>query len=129
MRRAVFGLVLLGLLAACQIGGPERFVVYFTPWKSDLDAPAQQVVARVAELARQQPGATVMIHGYASPVGTASADMKLSAQRAQTVADTLVADGVAPQRIARVAEGRINYALDTIESRRVEITLGDNQQR
>lgn len=127
MRRAVLGM-LLGLLAGCQTG-PARSVVFFSPWSIELDVPAEHVVQDVAQRAQQQPWAVVTVYGYASPLGSARDNEKVAAGRAQAVADALVKDGVDPKRILRVAEGSVDYTLDTVESRRVVITLTEPQQR
>jgi outer membrane protein OmpA-like peptidoglycan-associated protein len=127
MRRSflLLALPLCLVLAACHVIGPERFVVFFAPWSSDLDASARQVVATVGERARQRPGALVTVNGYASPVGTVDANKLLSEHRAKAVTDALVAAGVPPARIVSRSHGIVDFKLDDIESRRVEITLGE----
>ena len=128
MRRFVLLLALPLLLAVsgCYLFQPERFVVFFAPFSSDLDAPAKQVIATVGEKARQRPAAMVTVSGYASTSGTAAANQKLSADRARTVEQALVAAGVPASRITRHALGEVDFTMDPIESRRVEITLGTN---
>ena len=126
MRRTFLIAIPLLLLAGCQILGPERFVVFYGQGSSQLDAQGQQVLATVAERARQRPGTPVVVSGYADPAGTADAAKKLAAQRAQAVADALTRAGVDGQRIRRRAIGGVDYSMDSIESRRVEITLGEN---
>jgi outer membrane protein OmpA-like peptidoglycan-associated protein len=127
MRRSLlFAILPLGLLlAACHVVGPEHFVVFFSPWSANLDANGKQVVDRVGAYARQRPGAAVTVNGYASTVGPADANQTLSEQRTKTVVDAIVAAGVSPNRIARQSHGAVDYTLDPIESRRVEITVGE----
>jgi len=126
MRRTFLSIALLVALAGCHVVGPEHFVVFFSPWSSDLDAPAKQVVATVATRARQRPGTPLTVNGYASPVGTVDANKKISERRTQAVVDALVAAGVPADRIVQRAHGVVDYTLDPIESRRVELTLGEN---
>ena len=127
MRRSLFvlALPLILLLAGCHVIGPERFVVFFSPRSSDLDAQAKQVVATVAERARQRPGAAVLVSGFADPIGPADDNLKLAERRAQAVADALAAAGLDAARVQRRAIGGVDYTLDSIESRRVEITFGE----
>jgi outer membrane protein OmpA-like peptidoglycan-associated protein len=128
MRRSIllWALPLALLFAGCHVIGPEHFVVFFSPWSSDLDAQGKQVVATVGERARQRPGARITVNGYASPVGTADENQKLSERRTQAVIDALGAAGVPAGRILSQSHGEVDYKLDPIESRRVEITLGEN---
>jgi len=48
----------------------------------------------------------------------------LAAQRSQAVVDALVAAGADTRQIQHHAIGEVDYSLDSIESRRVEITIG-----
>jgi outer membrane protein OmpA-like peptidoglycan-associated protein len=121
--RAVLPLVLL--LAGCGLfSGPEHFVVYFGAGSNTLDAQGQQVIATVAEKARARPGTPVVVSGFATPEGTVAANLMLADSRAATVASGLIKAGVDAARIQRRAIGGVDFALDSIESRRVEITLG-----
>jgi outer membrane protein OmpA-like peptidoglycan-associated protein len=115
------------LLAACHVAGPEHVAVFFPERSSMLDPQARQVIATVADRARQRPGTPVVLIGYAGPdaAATLAGNLALAARRAKAVADLLVADGVDPRVIRRHATGNIDYALDSIESRRVEIALGE----
>ncbi len=124
MRRIVLFVALL--LAGCHVAGPEHFVVFYSPLSSVLDAQGVQVIATVAERARQRPGTPVVVSGYAdAEIGVADAQ-KLAAKRSHAVTDALVADGVDPARIARHGVGGVDFSMDSIETRRVEITLGEN---
>jgi outer membrane protein OmpA-like peptidoglycan-associated protein len=65
----------------------------------------------------------VVVTGYASTIGSAEANTLLSRLRARVVVDALVADGVAADRISLGAVGATSFALDPVQSRRVEIAL------
>jgi membrane fusion protein (multidrug efflux system) len=123
-------LVLL-LLAGCSLEplswrGPHtpRYAVYFSPDSAVLDDAAGKAIAAAAALAKKTPGSPITVGGFADPYGNRQANKDLAAQRAQAVADGLVADGVDAGRIHKVAVGVVDFSLDAIESRRVEITLG-----
>jgi len=129
MRRISLGILvpLALLLAGCHVVGPEHFVVFFAPKSSALDSQAKDVLATVATKAKQRPGVSVEVAGFSAPVGGSIADnQKLAAQRAQVVVDTLVADGVDAKQIRHSAIGGVDFSMDSVESRRVEITLGEN---
>jgi outer membrane protein OmpA-like peptidoglycan-associated protein len=124
------------LLAALLLGGctllgrQEHFVVFFPSHTAALDAQARQVIAGVAEKAKLSPGAPVNLAGYTGPKGapTIAGDFRLATQRTIAVADALVALGIDPARIRTHAVGGVDYSLDSIESRRVEITIGDESR-
>ncbi len=130
MRRSFAGLsrcVVLGgvVLAGCapRAASGDGYVVFFTPWSAQLDDPAMSVVASAAAAAQAAPGRPVLVEGYADSIGSAQANMSMSATRAQVVADGLAADGVARSRI--VLRPRGQTAGDPgIESRRVVIEIG-----
>lgn len=124
MRR--WSLVVVLLVAGCALFTQEHYGVFFQPKSAALDDKAKQIIATLAEKAKQRPGAIVTVSGFAAPQGSVPDKMKLSAERARVVADALTADGVPPDRIVRRAEGGVDYSVDSQESRRVEITLGSS---
>lgn len=103
---------------------PLRTVVYFSSWSALIDKPARDAIAALADKAKAAPAARVALTGYASTVGSAPANTLLAQLRAQVVLDELLADGVPAARIAVRAVGPTSFALDPLESRRVEIVLG-----
>ncbi|MCW3473983.1 OmpA family protein [Limobrevibacterium gyesilva] len=123
-RMVVVGLLLA--LGACTVMEPDsqRYVVFFQEWSADMDATASGSVTAAAAWAKQHPSAPVIVSGYADPEGSPQANKDLSRLRAQVVADALVADGVALARIQRQAVGSVDYVMNSLESRRVEIVVG-----
>jgi hypothetical protein len=87
-------------------------------------APALRVVAQAAQRTNADPAARVEVSGYTDSAGSPQADVLLSQQRAQAVADALVASGVAADRLVRKGQGQTG-GNPGIASRRVEITVGD----
>jgi outer membrane protein OmpA-like peptidoglycan-associated protein len=126
MRRVV--LLSLLLLAGCGTfglnGGAPRYVVFFDPFSAQLDEAAVKVVAEAAGAAKRQGDVPVTVIGYADPEGSAQTNRDLSRTRAGVVADALMHDGVPGPRIRRQAMGAVDYSLDSLESRRVEIVVG-----
>jgi outer membrane protein OmpA-like peptidoglycan-associated protein len=124
MRRVPLLLFLLAL-SACSLFGPSgpHYVVFFQERSAQLDAPARGVIAQVARRANAEPAAPVEVRGYTDSAGSPQADVSLSRERAQVVADALVAHGVAANRLVRKGQGQTG-ANPGIASRRVEITVG-----
>ncbi len=99
------------------------YVVFFTPFSADLDDGAKSVIADASQAAQARPGRRVVVAGYADPTnGTAATNQTLTRLRAQIVADGLVADGVARDRIVLRPKGSLGGD-PGVESRRVMIEL------
>ena len=99
-------------------------MIFFQPFSASLDEAAQGSIKAAAASAKYHFSAPVTVAGFASPIGTTQANADLARTRAQVVADGLIADGVGATRIKRRALGEVDYTLDPIESRRVEISVG-----
>jgi len=89
----------------------------------------EQVLTQVADKLTACPNAHVTINGYTNNTGNEDINIPLSIQRAQTVADFLVAHGVAGDRLAVTGLGAANpvatndTAEGRAENRRVEIVV------
>jgi hypothetical protein len=116
--------LVLALTACSPFGsnGPP-YVVFFQERSAQLDDHARSLIAVVAKRANDQPAAPVDIIGYTDSAGSPPADVLLSQQRAQAVADALTASGVAANRLVRTGRGQTGDD-PGIASRRVEITIG-----
>jgi len=77
----------------------------------------------VSSARRDDPDTRVTVVGYTDNAGSRQADATLSQQRAQAVADALVANGVAASRLVRAGRGQTGED-PGVASRRVEISLG-----
>lgn len=130
MRRlAALGLILAFTgCAYLHLGTPkgqgQTYVIFFQPFSAALDDKAIGSIKSAAESAQYHVDAPVTVAGYASPIGTTQANADLARTRAQVVADALIGNGVASARIRRKGLGEVDYTLDPIESRRVEISVG-----
>ena len=80
-------------------------------------------MANAATIANKYRRATVTVSGYADSSGSAASEIAMSKQRADTVANLLVQDGVAASRITRTAVGTPPNSQPGVERRRVEIDL------
>jgi cytochrome c oxidase subunit 2 len=100
-------------------------VIFFNRDSAALDDAARGIVQQANSAAQANPSATVQVLGFASPeTGTAESNKALAQQRAQSVADALVAAGVPQARIRIEPWGALPYGLTPTESRRVEIVVG-----
>lgn len=117
--------LLLLALSACSLFGPSgpHYVVFFQERSTQLDAPARSVITHAARRANADPAARVEVSGYTDSAGSPQADVLLSQERAQVVADALVASGVAANRLVRKGQGQTGRN-PGVASRRVEINVG-----
>jgi outer membrane protein OmpA-like peptidoglycan-associated protein len=123
-RFLAFGLLALTSCSLFQ-SQPSAYVVFFEERSAALDAPARKAIAEAATLAKDDPTAAVSLTGYTDSAGSPQADVVLSQQRAQAVADALVADGVERSRLIRQGRGQTGTE-PGLMSRRVEIRIGTN---
>lgn len=133
MRRIV-AVISFGFFAACGVpalAAPSgSFPVFFQPWSAAIDSTAAGTIALAAKAAKADPDLPVIVTGSADTVGSTAANKDIALTRAQVVSDALVADGVAPSRIAIVSTGAISApgtATGTFAqfSRRVLIRVGN----
>jgi OmpA-OmpF porin, OOP family len=117
---------LLAVLGACASAPPshQAFVVFFDEWSASPPAEANAVLDRAAGAARAEANAKVTLIGFSDPDGSPEANRTLSRQRADNVADALSARGIDPRRFVRIARGATEPTLAMVESRRVEIRIG-----
>jgi len=81
-------------------------VIRFIADSVTLDAKARAQVATLADALRRFPTIDVTLTGHiAIPVSTETAAIAFSLQRAQSVADALIADGIDPARLGIVGAG------------------------
>jgi outer membrane protein OmpA-like peptidoglycan-associated protein len=123
-RRLLLSLPLFA--AACAAPPPARnFVVFFEPQSSAPDTDSALILTRAAEAARAYPTEIVRVIGFADPEGASEENRRLSQARAEAVSAHLAQRGVAAARIMRSARGATEPALAMVESRRVEIRIGN----
>jgi outer membrane protein OmpA-like peptidoglycan-associated protein len=123
-RRSLFAAAPVLLAAACANEPASPVItVFFMEDSATLNAEAQDVVKAAARRAAAATG-PVTVLGYAGPAGAAAYNRALSEARAQHVADLMVANGVARERIRIVPRGPVPFQDVPTESRRVEIRIG-----
>ena len=120
---AIFGAVLCGCAAAPSTPEPapqpppvkiellaieDRFpTILFESDASSLSAAQRRQIRDIAALLKKPHVAAlpVLVEGHTDSSGSVSANLRLSTKRAQAVANDLVFNGVAPERITVIGRG------------------------
>lgn len=86
-----------------------------------LTAEGQAAVGKAAEILRTNPGVVVRIEGHTDSTGSAQSNLTLSQNRAQTVMNSLIAFGIASQRLSATGFGetRLKVPDTTPENRAI----------
>jgi outer membrane protein OmpA-like peptidoglycan-associated protein len=106
--------------------------VLFALNSSVVSRDADGVLDQIAQAARDQPGASLVVEGHTDTSGDRERNRKLSDARARAVADVLVRQGVARSRIRTEGLGESDLAVQTgnnvreARNRRVIIRLMEN---
>jgi outer membrane protein OmpA-like peptidoglycan-associated protein len=107
--------------AAEGLGPVEK--LYFELGAADLPADAGEALARVAEAARANASASVVISGFHDASGDPEKNAELAKNRALAVRHALEANGVDPQRLVMSKPAATTGGTDEREARRVEVRL------
>lgn len=97
--------------------------VYFEVDSDALPADAMEVLDRVAEAARNNPGAPVLISGFHDASGNPEHNAELAKRRAQAVRHALEANGVPAAQLQLDKPQQTLGGGDPREARRVEIRV------
>lgn len=103
--------------------------VLFETGKYALSTDAKLKLAKLSGIIQAHPGLNLAIEGYTDTTGTPEFNMKLSAQRADTVRQFLIAQGLSPDNITSEGLGQADPIADNTtaagrkQNRRVEIIL------
>ena len=103
--------------------------VLFDTGKYELKSPAREALAKISGIVLSHPGLNLQIEGYTDSTGTAELNQKLSEQRANSVRDYLMNQGLNTNSLSAVGYG-LNYPVapnDTAagrkQNRRVELVV------
>ncbi len=103
--------------------------VLFQLGKYELSSDAQLKLAKLSGIIQAHPGLNLSIEGYTDTTGTAEFNMTLSQQRADTVRQFLIAQGMSPDTITSRGMGEADPIADNSTpagrklNRRVEIIV------
>jgi outer membrane protein OmpA-like peptidoglycan-associated protein len=79
--------------------------VLFATGKYELTQPAQLALARLSGIIVSHPGLNLRVEGYTDSTGSEAFNQKLSEERADTVRNFLIQQGLNPQNIAAIGYG------------------------
>ncbi|MBV9611843.1 MAG: OmpA family protein [Acidobacteriaceae bacterium] len=103
--------------------------VLFDTGKYTLKTNAKLALARISGIVASHPGLSLQIEGYTDSTGTAEYNQKLSEQRANSVRDFLLQQGVSTQNMTAIGYGE-NYPVASNDTsagrqlnRRVELVV------
>jgi outer membrane protein OmpA-like peptidoglycan-associated protein len=103
--------------------------VLFEAGKYALSQDAQLKLAKLSGIIQAHPGLNLAIEGHTDTTGSADFNMKLSQQRADTVREFLILQGLSPDIITAKGMGEVVPVADSItvagrkQNRRVEIIV------
>jgi outer membrane protein OmpA-like peptidoglycan-associated protein len=103
--------------------------VLFATARYDLKQDTQLKLARIAGIFLAHPDLRVQVEGYTDNVGGEQYNQKLSEQRADTVQNFLIAQGLSPQNVSAIGYGMANPVADNStaagrkQNRRVEMVV------
>lgn len=116
-------------LLALRPQPPRRFVLHFANGGAELTPASRADLAEARAAAQALPGGEVVVTGHTDRVGSLEANDALSLQRARSIRDLLLADGLDPARVQAVGRGEREPAVPTEDgvaeprNRRAEITV------
>jgi outer membrane protein OmpA-like peptidoglycan-associated protein len=108
---------------------PHHFRLYFILGSPELTPESQVAYRAVFDDVKQRPVYEVEVIGFTDTLGDLRYNQALSLQRAATIRDTLVRDGIARQAISIAGRGKHDLLVPTADqtpepgNRRVEITV------
>jgi outer membrane protein OmpA-like peptidoglycan-associated protein len=103
--------------------------VLFDTGKYTLKEPAREKLAKISGIVISHPGLNLQVEGYTDITGSDELNQRLSEQRADTVREFLISQGITPQSITAVGYGK-NYPVASNDTpsgralnRRVELVI------
>jgi outer membrane protein OmpA-like peptidoglycan-associated protein len=102
----------------------EERICYFASGSARVDNACKAILDEVALLLRDRPAATGLVIGYSDASGSASANQRISLQRAENVKNWLVTrHGIDPSRITVEGRGSADASGDASRDRRAVIQI------
>ncbi len=108
---------------------PKTFILYFIVGTNNLTNESVQQLPEILESIKEFPAAEVAVVGHTDRTGTQRRNAQLALQRAETIRDLLIAEGLDPALIQVDSHGENNPLIETADNvpeprnRRVEVTV------
>ncbi|MBQ4914997.1 OmpA family protein [Maribacter sp. MMG018] len=103
--------------------------VYFDTNKSDVKGTSAATLNKLADIFKEYPNSNILVEGHTDSAGSDEYNMTLSKQRAQSVTDYLIAQGISPTRFTTKWYGETQPVGDNstaegkAQNRRVELAI------
>jgi outer membrane protein OmpA-like peptidoglycan-associated protein len=107
----------------------EEAGVYFDTNKSDVKGTSAETLNRLAQIFKEYPKSVILVEGHTDSAGSDEYNMKLSQQRAVSVTDYLISQGIAADRFTTKWYGESQPKADNAtaegkaKNRRVELGI------
>jgi outer membrane protein OmpA-like peptidoglycan-associated protein len=118
-----------GVALASVPARPASFLLYFVTGTDELAEESKSELERMLAELRRRPAPDILVIGHTDRVGSEPDNDRLSLQRAERVRASLVAQGIAPDRIHASGRGEREPVVPTADgvdeprNRRVEINV------
>jgi hypothetical protein len=116
-------------VAPAEVEGDGRYLVTFALNQATLTGQDRQVITQAVENYRTSGEGQVTVTGYTDTSGPAAYNLDLSRQRAEMVANELIAEGIPANQVVAVGRGEEDLLVPTPDgvreprNRRVEIVV------
>lgn len=114
---------------AVEPAPPERFVLYFEPGTTSLDAQSRSAIVPIAAASKRRGAISIAISGHTDSTGTDQVNDRLALARAERVKALLLEQGLAGGPMSVSSHGKGNPAVPTPDgvaeprNRRVEVIV------
>ncbi|WP_420348734.1 OmpA family protein [Pelagibius sp.] len=108
---------------------PRTFILYFIIGSDRLTNESLAQLPEILDSIKEYPAAEVAVVGHTDRIGGERRNAQLALQRAETIRDLLIAEGLEPQLIEVDSHGENNPLVETADevaeprNRRVEVTV------
>lgn len=108
---------------------PAKFILYFEPGGTGLDQASATIIPEILAAIILRESLDIGIHGHSDRTGEADKNLDLSLQRANTVEDLLILNGVPEESLEVNSHGEGNPLIPTADgvaeprNRRVEVIV------
>ncbi|SEW14757.1 OmpA family protein [Chitinophaga sp. YR573] len=115
------------LLDAINKNGSIALYINFETGKSDIKPESQKIIGQVAEMLKSDPSMKISVEGHTDNAGTPAANKTLSENRAKSVMNALITEGIDKTRLSSKGWGQTKPLSDNnteegkAKNRRVEI--------
>ncbi len=112
----------------------EEAGVYFDTNKSNVKGTSAATLDKLAGIFNEYPKSNILVEGHTDSAGPEDYNMKLSQQRAESVTNYLIAQGISPTRFTTKWYGETQPRADNAtaegksKNRRVELAIVDSEE-